>query len=74
MLTKVFRITHLLLYLCRVDKHEKERGASKHRRRNDLRECFCELEEFENKLNMELKAESKLLESKLWFPFYFSQI
>ncbi|KAM9475856.1 coiled-coil domain-containing protein 112 isoform 1-T1 [Clarias gariepinus] len=48
-----------------VDKHEKERGASKHRRRNDLRECFCELEEFENKLNMELKAEIVKVQQQL---------
>lgn len=45
--------------LCRVDKHEKERAANKHGRRNGPGDCFCELEELENKLDIELKAESK---------------
>ncbi|XP_027022589.2 coiled-coil domain-containing protein 112 [Tachysurus fulvidraco] len=49
-----------------VNKHEKERASNnKHRRWNDLRACFCELEEYENKLNMELKAETLKVQQHL---------
>ncbi|KAB5567504.1 hypothetical protein PHYPO_G00233530 [Pangasianodon hypophthalmus] len=48
-----------------VDKHDKERAMNKHRRRNGLRECFCELDEFENKLNMDLKAEILRVQQQL---------
>ncbi|MCJ8735031.1 hypothetical protein PDJAM_G00242070 [Pangasius djambal] len=48
-----------------VDKHDKERAMNKHRRRNDLRDCFCELEEFENKLNMDIKAEILRVQQQL---------
>ncbi|KAG7332377.1 hypothetical protein KOW79_004211 [Hemibagrus wyckioides] len=48
-----------------VDKHEKERATNKHKRRNGLRDCCCELEEFENKLNLELKAETLRVQQQL---------
>ncbi|XP_072538000.1 coiled-coil domain-containing protein 112 isoform X2 [Salminus brasiliensis] len=43
--------------LCRADKHEKERKWNNSSRKNSLKECFCCLEELENKLNSELKTE-----------------
>lgn len=58
--------------LFRIDTHERDRAACKSRRRNGFRDGLCELEEFENKLNTELKAESKMLESKLFSLFTFS--
>ncbi|KAK3565763.1 hypothetical protein QTP86_015033, partial [Hemibagrus guttatus] len=48
-----------------VDKHEKERATNKHKRRNGLRDCCCVLEEFENKLNLELKAETLRVHQQL---------
>ncbi|KAF7695271.1 coiled-coil domain-containing protein 112 isoform X1 [Silurus meridionalis] len=48
-----------------ADKHEKERAVNKQRRRTGLRDCFCELEELENKLNMELKAEVLRVQQQL---------
>ncbi|XP_017565705.1 coiled-coil domain-containing protein 112 isoform X1 [Pygocentrus nattereri] len=40
-----------------ADKHAKERKWNNCSRKNDLKDCFCSLEELENKFNSELKIE-----------------
>ncbi|KAI4895684.1 hypothetical protein NFI96_033487, partial [Prochilodus magdalenae] len=42
-----------------ADKHEKERKCNNSGRKSELKDCFCALEELENKFNCEFKTEGK---------------